>query len=83
MTTENENTPNEAEVTAELAKPDDVTEYVAERHEQEDADRSPAEDEVDATVRELRDKYPELKEAKKAIALRAPETRSRPVQSRG
>jgi hypothetical protein len=64
--TDNENTPNtEAEVTAELAKPTDISEYVAERTEQAEADRPP-EDEVDVATKQLQDKYPELKEAKKA-----------------
>jgi hypothetical protein len=58
--TDNENTP-EAEVTAELAKPEDVTAYVEERQEQEAQD-APAADEVDAIARE----HPEFKEAKKA-----------------
>jgi hypothetical protein len=64
--TDTENTPNtEAEVTAELAKPTDISEYVAERTEQAEADRPP-EDEVDVATKQLQDKYPELKEAKKA-----------------
>jgi hypothetical protein len=59
--TDQENTPNEAEVSAELAKPEDVTAYVEERHEQEAQDTPPADD-VDAIARE----HPEFKEAKKA-----------------
>jgi hypothetical protein len=59
-----ENTPNETEVTAELAKPEDVTAYVEERQEQEAEDRPP-EDEVEATVREIREKHG-LNEGKKA-----------------
>jgi hypothetical protein len=51
--------------TAELAKPEDVTEYVAERQEQENESRPP-EDEVDALARQVRDTNPELKEQKKA-----------------
>jgi hypothetical protein len=62
MTTENT---QETELTAELAKPEDISEYVEERQEQIAQDRPP-EDEIDATVRELREKHPELKEAKKA-----------------
>jgi hypothetical protein len=62
--TDNENTP-EAEATAELAKPEDVTAYVEQRQEDE-ADARPPEDEVDVATKQLQDKYPELKEAKKA-----------------
>ena len=65
MTIDNENTPNEAEATAELAKPEDVTAYVEQRQEEE-ADARPLEDETAAIAREMRDKHPELKEAKKA-----------------
>jgi hypothetical protein len=61
MTDTQENTPNEQEATAELAKPEDVTAYVEERQEQEAQDAPPA-DEVDAIARE----HPEFKEAKKA-----------------
>jgi hypothetical protein len=66
MTDTQENTPNtEAEATAELAKPEDVTAYVEERQEQEAQDAPPA-DEVDALAKQVRDTDPSLKEAKKA-----------------
>jgi hypothetical protein len=61
-----ENTPNtDAEISAELAKPEDISEFVAEREEQI-ADEAPPEDPEGRAVKELREKYPELKEAKKA-----------------
>jgi hypothetical protein len=66
MTDTQENTPaTEAEATAELAKPEDVTAYVEQRQEDE-ADARPPEDEIDVATKQLQDKYPELKEAKKA-----------------
>jgi hypothetical protein len=61
-----ENTPNETEITAELAKPEDVSLYVEQR-EEEEADSRPPEDETDIAIRELREKHPELKEAKNGL----------------
>ena len=54
MTIDNENTPNEAEATAELAKSEDVTAYVEQRQEEE-ADARPPEDETAAIAREMRE----------------------------
>lgn len=61
MSTENE--PNEAEATAELAKLDDASLYIEEREEQDNVGR--LESEAEATVRQLQEKVPELKELKK------------------
>ena len=44
-----------AEVTAELAKPEDATAYIEERREQEEAESPPA-DESDKLIRDLREK---------------------------
>jgi hypothetical protein len=62
MSIENE-APNEAEATAELAKLSDATLYIAEREEQEDVGR--IESEAESEIRQLQEKVPELKEARK------------------
>jgi hypothetical protein len=62
MSTENE--PNEAEVAAELAKPEDISNYVEEREEQEGVER--IETEAEAENRKIQEKLPELRDARKA-----------------
>ena len=58
----------EAEVTAELAKPEDISAFVEERQEQE-AEDAPS-DETDALAREVRDRHPELKKASRYERLK-------------
>ena len=59
----------EAEVTAELAKPEDISAFVEERQEQE-AEDTPPSDETDALAREVRDRHPELKKASRYERLK-------------
>ena len=69
MSGDPENLPQESEAVAELAKPEDVTAYVEERHEQE-ADAAPPEDETDRLAKEVRDRHPELKRASRYERLK-------------
>ena len=68
MSTDTEN--EIQQVTAELAKPEDITEFVAEREEQEEADR-PAADEHETLVKDVREKHPELKQRSRYARLKA------------
>jgi hypothetical protein len=62
MTTENNET---AEVTAELAAPENIEAYVEERHDQL-KDELPPSDEAEAVIKQVKETHPAAKEAKKA-----------------
>jgi hypothetical protein len=75
MTTETETPNTEAEITAELSKPEEISEYVAERTEQI-AEEQPPVDEADKLAREVRDRHPEHKQASRYQRLKASRDRA-------